>query len=59
MMRMDFHREIWPWFKIMERQIAEDVIIDEYAKKKQPVPYGIAMERRIDKKLKYWNKEVD
>lgn len=59
MMEKDFHRDIWPWYKIMERQIAEDLIIDEYVKKNEPVPGGIAMERRIDKKLDEWKRDID
>lgn len=59
MMKMDFRRDIKPWWDRMERQIAEEIIIRELTEKDKPIPDGVAMEKRIDKKIKDWYKEVD
>ena len=61
MMKMRFREDILPWWKRMERQIAEDSILQEYSKKADgaPPPEGKAMERAIDKKIKEWYREVD
>lgn len=58
-MDKDFRKDILPWWKIMERQIAEDIIIRECTDKNKPVPEGRSMERRVDKMISDWYKEVD
>jgi len=50
-------KEIVFWYKIYERQMAESVIIDEC--KGDNIPEGIAMENRINKKIKAWHGETE
>jgi hypothetical protein len=56
MMEMTFE-EVYFWYKIYERQIAESIIIDEC--KGKNIPEGRSMENRIDKKIKKWHKVTE
>lgn len=56
MMKMQF-KEVSFWYKIHERQIAESIIIDEC--KGKNIPEGVAMENRINNKIKEWHKVED
>lgn len=53
MMKMTFN-EVYFWYKIHERQIAEDAVIDDYLKKQKEIPEGKAFERAVEKKIKEW-----
>ena len=58
MMKMNF-KEVHFWYKIYERQIAEEIIIGEFSRKSNPIPSGKPMERLINKKIAEWhNTEV-
>ena len=46
--------DVFFYYKIYERQIAERVIIDEC--KDKNIPEGLAMENRINRKIKKWHK---
>lgn len=54
MMKMTF-KDVYFWYKIHERQIAEEVILNEYRQNDKPIPEGIALENRIKKKIAEWN----
>lgn len=57
MMKMDFRTGIKPWFKRMQRMMAEKAVIDEYSSGDKTMPEGRAFIRLVDKKLKEWNGE--
>lgn len=53
MMKMTF-KEVYFWYKIHERQIAEESVIHDYVKKNKEVPEGKAFGRAVEKKIKEW-----
>jgi len=58
MMKMTF-KEVYFWYKMYERQIAEEVISNEYQSKDKPLPSAREIERLIKKKIDEWNKTED
>ena len=54
MMKMTFE-EVYFWYKIYERQIAESIIVDSCQQKGKEIPTGPAMERGINKKIEEWH----
>lgn len=54
MMNMTFE-DVYFWYKIHERQIAEEIIINEYSKNNKPIPSSTRLENLIDSKIAEWH----
>ena len=52
-------KDVFYWYKIHARPIAEEVIVNECQQNNKPIPQGIALENRIKKKILEWNKTED
>ena len=58
MMNMTFE-DVFYWYKIHERQIAEQIISEERARGDKPPFLPHQMDKAIDKKIQQWYKELE
>lgn len=56
--RMTF-KEIYFWYKIYEKQMAEEIIINDLAKRDKPMPAGNQLNKMVDKKIADWYKDLE
>ncbi len=52
-------RDFMFWYRIKERQIVEEIIINDCYKKNNNVPSGVAMKNRVDNYIKKKREEIN
>lgn len=45
-------RELLFWYRIYEREVVQENILNEFAENKKPIPTQQELRRRVDKELK-------